>query len=43
MQGAKFRKLKEAICLTVIKEIIKFPPHLDPFGYVNYLHELFSD
>ena len=37
---AKFHKLQEAIWLTVINEILKFPPHLDSFGYVNYLHEL---
>ena len=37
---AKFRKLQEAIWLTVINEIFKFPPHFDPFGYVNYLYEL---
>ena len=23
-------------------EIFKFPPHLDPFGQVNYLYELSS-
>ena len=37
---AKFRKLQEAIWLTVINKIFKFPPHFDPFGYVNYLYEL---
>ena len=37
---AKFRKLQEAIWLTVINEIFKFPPHFDPFDYVNYLYEL---
>ena len=37
---AKFRKFQEAIWLTVINEIFKFPPHFEPFGYVNYLHEL---
>ena len=36
----RFRKLQEAIWLTVINEIFKFPPHFDPFGYVNYLYEL---
>ena len=41
-QGPKFRKLQEAIWLTVINEIFKCPPHLDPFGYVNYLYELSS-
>ena len=34
----KFRKLQEVIWLTVINEIFKFPPHLDP-----YLFELSSD
>ena len=37
---AKFCKLQEAIWLTVINEIFKFPPHFDPFVYVNYLYEL---
>ena len=37
----KVRILQEAIWLNVIKEIFKFPPYFDPFGYVNYLHELF--
>ena len=37
---AKFRKLQEAIWLTIINEIFKFPSHFDPFGYVNYLHVL---
>ena len=36
----RFRKLREAIWLTVINEIFKLPPHLYPFGYVNYLYEL---
>ena len=36
----RFCKLQEAIWLTVINKIFKFPPHLDPFGYVNYLYEL---
>ena len=42
-QGPKFHKSKEVIWLTVINEIFKFPPLLDPFGYVNYLHELSSN
>ena len=37
---AKFCKLQEAIWVTVINEIFKFPPHFEPFGYVNYLYEL---
>ena len=37
----RFRKLQEAIWLTIINEIFKFPPNFDPFGYVNYLYELF--
>ena len=40
MNFAKCRKLQEAISLNVIKEIFKLPPHLHPFGYVNYLYEL---
>ena len=36
----RFRKLQEAIWLTVINEIFKFPPHFDPFCQVNYFHEL---
>ena len=36
---AKFRKLQEAIWLTLINEIFKFPPHFSPFGYENYLDE----
>ena len=36
----RFRKLQEAIWLTVINEIFKFPPHFDRFGYANYLYEL---
>ena len=39
-QGPKFRKLQEAIWLTVINEIFKFPPHFDPFCQVNYSYEL---
>ena len=31
-QGPQFRKLQEAIELTVINEIIKFPPRLVSFG-----------
>ena len=42
-QGPKFHKSKEVIWLTVINEIFKFPPRLDTFGYVNYLHELSSN
>ena len=38
----KFRKLQEAIWLTLINEIFKFPPNFDPFDYVNYLCELSS-
>ena len=38
----KFRKLQEAIWLTVINEIIKIPPHFDPFIQVNYFYELSS-
>ena len=37
---AKFRKLQEAIWLTLINEIFKLAPHFDPFGYVNCLYEL---
>ena len=37
----KFRKLQEVIWLNVIIEIFKFPPHFEPFGYVNYLDELY--
>ena len=36
----RFCTLQEAIWLTVVNEIFKFPPHFDPFGYVNYLYEL---
>ena len=39
-QGPKFRKLQEAIWLTVIKKIFKFSPYLDPFSQENYLHKL---
>ena len=38
----RFRKLQEAIWLTVINEIFKFLPHLDPFGQKNYLCALSS-
>ena len=41
-QGPKFLKLQEAICLTVVDEIFKFPRHLDLFSQVNYLCELLS-
>ena len=41
-QGRKFRKLQEAIWLTVISEIFTFPPHLNPFNQKNYLCELSS-
>ena len=37
---ANFRKLQEAIWLTVINEIFEFSPHFNPFGYLNYLDEL---
>ena len=39
-QSLKFRKLQEAIWLTVINEIFIFPPHLNPFGQASYLYEL---
>ena len=38
----RFCKLQEAICLTVIDEIFKFPPHFESFIQVNYLYELSS-
>ena len=38
----RFRKLQEAIWLTVINEIFKSPPRLDPFCQINCLVELFS-
>ena len=38
----RFRKLQEAIWLTVVNEIFKFPPRLGPFCQINYLSELFS-
>ena len=34
----RFRKLQEAIWLTVIDEILKFSPHFYPLGQVNYLY-----
>ena len=37
-----FRKLQEAIWLTVINEIFKFSPHLDPFGQENYYYKFSS-
>ena len=40
-QGPKFRKLQEAIWLTVINEIFKFPPPPVSFCQINYLLELF--
>ena len=36
----RFPKLQEAIWLTVINKIFKFPPHFIPSGYENYLDEL---
>ena len=33
----RFRKLQEAMWLTVINEIFKFLSHLDPFGQEDYL------
>ena len=41
-QGPTFHKLQEAIWLTVINEIFKFPPRLGPFSQINYLPQLFS-
>ena len=40
-QGPKFRKLQEAIWLTVINEIFKSPPPPGSFCQINYLFELF--
>ena len=37
-----FRKLQEAIWLTVINKIITFPPHLDLFGQENYFYNFSS-
>ena len=34
----RFRKLQEAMWLTVIDEIFKFSPYFYPFGQVNYLY-----
>ena len=39
-QGIKFRKLQETIWISAINKMFKFPPHLDNFGYINYLYEL---
>ena len=39
----RFRKLQEAIWLTVINEIFKFPPRLGPYCEINYLFELSLD
>ena len=41
-EGPKFCKLQEAIWLTVINEIFKFPPHFEPSFQVIYLYELSS-
>ena len=41
-QGPKFRKLQEAIWLTVINEIFKVPPHFDLFCQVNCFYKLSS-
>ena len=40
-QVPEFRKLQEAIWLTVINEIFKFPPHLFPFCQISHLFEHF--
>ena len=32
----RFRKLQEAIWLTVINRVFKFPPHFDSFGAQMY-------
>ena len=40
--GLVWAKLLEAMWLTVINEIFKFPPHLGPFCQISYLFELFS-
>ena len=40
--GKRFRKLQEALCLTVINEIFKVPPHFESLCQVNYLYELSS-
>ena len=39
-QGSKFSKLQEAIWITVINEIFKFPPYFVLFCQVNYFYEL---
>ena len=36
----RFRKLHEAVWLTVTNEIFKVPPHFDPSCKVDYLYEL---
>ena len=28
---------------NLIDKIFKFPPHFDPFGYVNYFYKLSQD
>ena len=40
--GLVWAKLLEAIWLTVVNEIFKFPPHLGPFCQISYLFELSS-
>ena len=40
--GLVWAKLLEAFWLTVINEIFKFPPHLDPFCQISYLFGLSS-
>ena len=40
LQTSRFHKLQEALWLTVINEIFKFPLHFNVFGYENYLDEL---
>ena len=37
-----FFKLQEAIWVTVINKIFKFPSHLDPFCQIDYLCDLSS-
>ena len=37
----RFRKLQEAIWLTVINEIFKFPPRLGSYCEINYFSELY--
>ena len=41
-QGPKIRKLQDAIWLTVINEIFKFPPLLGSSCQINYFFELSS-